>query len=380
MRVLLLFLLLLTTAWATPAEVVQGNNQFAKELYQQLSRSQGNLFYSPFSLSSALSMTAQGARGQTLHEMNQVLHAQGGPQDWGLLLNDLLAPQPHYQFHLANRIWPSEGFRLKSEFLDGLQKYFLSSVQSLNFKESERARKIINDWVAEQTRQRILNLIPGGVLDLRTRLVLTNAIYFKGAWQTPFNPRFTRPAPFSDAAGRQAECQMMHNTAHYLYGEVTGVQVLEMPYAGERLTMTVLLPRDAAALARLEKDPDWQRYATGLAPTPVELSFPRCKLEGEFTLNDTLKAMGMVEVFDPNLSDLSGIADGEILYISRVVHKAFIEVNEEGSEAAAATAVVVTTRSAGAPPVPFQADHTFLFAIRDLKTGSVLFSGRVDRP
>lgn len=382
MKQLLFCLLCLRVAFAQPAELARGNNRFAQNLYQRLAHSKGNVFFSPFSISSALSMTAAGARGQTAAEMAKVLQLPARPgQAWRKLLLGLDGPQ----LKVANRLWIHRKFAVSTAFLGLARRDYQAGMEKVDFGRSEVARLLINGWVEKATGGKISNLIPGGVLNGSTRLMLTNAIYFKGEWQHGFLAAATRAEPFTSADGRKQTCQLMHQQADYALARVGSVQVLELPYQGERLSLTILLPQDGKGLARLEAERDWSRYFAALSGLqPVEVSLPRFKVEAQFNLNEVLKQMGMRLVFAPDQSDLSGLgstAEGR-LYISHVLHKAFIEVNEKGTEAAAATAVVVGREGRAAHPQPqqFRADHAFLYAIRDRQTGSLLFLGRLDHP
>lgn len=374
---------------ATPAsdEAARGNTRFACHLYAQLKDQKGNLFFSPYSISTALAMTSAGARGQTLDQMAAVLHLpKKDPHGaMGALQNELSQPNPGYQLVIANRLWPHSGFALLPAFEKLVSTHYRSRLVGIDYGDAEAARKTINDWVAQTTQMKIKNLIPSGILNPNTRLVLTNAIYFQGNWASRFQERATQRAPFTSADGSTTQCQLMNQSGTFSYAALDDIQILEMPYAGGRLAMTVLLPANAKALAALESKLDaahWDPWIRSLQPQKVKVSLPRFQVEAPLALNPILERMGMVCAFDPDRSDLSGIMNVKPLFISAVLHKAFIDVNEKGTEAAAATAVVVATRSAPREPesIVFRADRAFVYVIRDTKTGSVLFLGRLDKP
>jgi len=255
MKQLLLCLLCWRLALAQPAELARANNRFAQNLYQRLAHSQGNLFFSPFSISSALSMTAAGARGQTAQEMAKVLQLPPRPgKAWRKLLHGLASPE----LKVANRLWISPKFTISKTFVREAQRDYLAGMQKVDFRQGEAARALINGWVERATGGKIKELLPSGILDQRTRLVLTNALYFKGKWSSDFDAADTREAPFTSADGHKVNCQLMHQTADYAIGKVGAVQVLDMPYLGERLVLTILLPKDGKGL-------NWRKSAIGRA-------------------------------------------------------------------------------------------------------------------
>ena len=247
-------------------------------------------------------------------------------------------------------------------------------------KNREKARQAINRWTEERTAGKIKELIKPNVLTALTRLVLTNAVYFKGQWASRFDPGETRPMVFRLPGGTKAEVPMMRQRAKFNYAEDGGTQVLEMPYAGERFSMVIILPRDEDGLGALEKNltEEWiTAVLRRLKPVEIEVFLPRFKVEGAFTLNEKLEALGMVDAFDDVKADFTGMAPRRGLYIAHAVHKAYVEVDEEGTEAAAATGIVMGIKSM---PLVFRADHPFLFFIRDRRSGSLLFWGRLVDP
>ncbi len=373
------------------AAVVGGNNQFAFDLYGRLAGEQdGNLFFSPYSISTALAMTYAGARGNTAAEMADTLHFTL-PQDclhpaFGNIISDLNDSQREgYQLNVANRLWGQQGYSFLAEYLDVTRQHYGAELAQLDFiRETEPSRQTINRWVEEQTQQKIKNLIPSGALSPLTRLVLTNAIYFKGDWKYQFDPELTREAPFQAAPGEQLSVQMMHQKRRFNYAALPTFQMLEMPYTSEDLSMLALLPNEPDGLAELESWLTAERLDQSidqLFATKVSVFLPKFEMTSKFGLAPVLESMGMPDAFDACAADFSGMNGGRDLFISSVIHKAFVEVNEEGTEAAAATGVVVVTSTGVTPPPElFRADHPFLFLIRDNRTESILFWGRVTEP
>ena len=381
-------------ATAAPVErdaVVTGNTAFALELYGQLRTQEGNLFCSPYSLSTALAMAYGGARGETAAQMAKVLRfdlaAAGLHPAFATLAAELNAIQQKGQVKLAiaNSLWPQHGCEFLPAYLDLCQKQYGVAITPLDFaKATESARQTINAWVENKTNKKIQELFPPGVLDPMTRLVLVNAIYFKGTWASPFDPQLTKTVPFQVSAGSPVNAPLMQLTKKFRYAESPELQVLELPYAGNDLAMVVLLPRTGDGLAALEKSLTPAKLAawtTGWRSREVQLWLPKFKTTSQFSLNQTLATLGMTNAFTDQ-ADFSGMDGKKDLLISAVVHKAFVEVNEEGTEAAAATGISIAATSfeEPQPPVLFRADHPFLFLIRDNQTGSILFLGRIVDP
>jgi serpin B len=370
--------------------LVQSNTEFALALYDRLRTAEGNLFFSPYSISTALAMTYAGARGETAVQMAQtlrfhmdeaVLHpAFGQLEVW---LNEI-EQKGDIQLRVANALWPHVKYKFLPEYLALLAKYYGTSVTTVDYaQQAEAARQAINAWVEEKTADKIKNLIPAGVLDALTRLVLVNAIYFKGNWASQFEPDLTEERPFWLSTGEAVEAPLMRQTGEFGYAERDGLQILELPYIGGDLSMVALLPREMDGLASLEDrltTETLNRWTTGLQPTEVKLFLPKFKMTFAVRLDETLKALGMVDAFSRNSANFAGMDGTRELYMAAVLHKAFVEVNEEGTEAAAATAVVMKLRSVPTPPPVFRADHPFLFLIRENSTGSILFLGRVTNP
>jgi serpin B len=358
---------------------------FGCDLFAKLRSKAGNLFFSPFSIETALAMTSAGARGETLAEMTKVLHIPAGGQSAvGDLLRSLQpGPQAKYELSIANALWMQRGMTFRQEFLAETNRHYEAATHSVDFGQTEQARQTINHWVEQKTKDRIKDLFAPGVLSADCRLVLTNAIYFKGKWADPFNKSFTRDEPFHVTGDQTVQAPLMRRRGRYRYFAGEGVQAVDLPYAGNHISMLVILPAAAEGLPALEKDLTADRihgWVGKLTSKPGEVLLPRFKTTDEFDLTATLQEMGMKRAFTPT-ADFSGMSP-EPLLISKVVHKAFVETNEEGSEAAAATGAAMRLAAAPAPqePFTFRADRPFLFAIRDTSTGAPLFVGRVANP
>lgn len=372
--------------------VAEDNNRFALDLYARLRTGRSdNLFLSPGSLSTALAMTYAGARGQTAEQMAQVLHF-GLPQEklhpaFGDLRRawDFKDKERGYRLSVANRLWGQEGYHFLPAFLAATREYYDAELAQIDFaRQTDQARQRINAWVEEQTQGKIQDLIPPGALDAMTRLVLTNAIYFKGDWTNPFRKEATQVAPFHISAHQQSDVPLMYRMDHdFRYWAGDGLKVLELPYGKGDLAMLVLLPDEIEGLSALEAKltaDNLSRWQSGLRRQQVRVYMPRFKLTSQFQLADVLKAMGMTRAFTPGEADLTGMSSEEELFLSAVIHKAFVDVNEEGTEAAAATGVAVRATAAILEPAVFRADHPFVFLIRDNRTSSILFLGRLVNP
>lgn len=368
-------------------EVTSGGNEFAMDLYGQLSEREGNLFFSPFSVSTALGMTYAGARGETEAEMAKVFHFTL-PQDRlhaanGALIQDLNGAEKNrgYALNIANRLWGRVGDKFLDDFLEINRRDYDAEFQQMDFvSDPEGSRKTINDWVEDQTNDKIKELLKPRHIDANTVLVLTNAIYFKGDWAKQFKESATQDASFYVDADTEVTVPTMVQSDEFLLGQNKTLQILEMPYEGDDLVMTILLPTKRHGLAEIESQLSMEKLEEwrGLMHQgEVDVWLPKFKMTFEVELNEVLENLGMSSAFNGS-ADFSGMADRGGLYISAVVHKAFVEVNEEGTEAAAATAVVVTESAAIANE--FRADHPFVFMIRDNHTGSILFMGRVTNP
>ena len=372
---------------ADKVAVAKGNNAFALDLYARLRQKKGNLFLSPYSISTALAMTYAGARGETEAQMAKVLHftlPQGRLHPaMGTLVRELNAGgKKQYRLIVANALWGQKGYGFLPAFLSVNEKYYGAGLEQVDFAHDPNgSRKTINTWVEKQTQGKIKDLLKPPHITPLTTLVLTNAIYFKGNWAAPFDKKHTRNEPFTVKAGKKVETPMMHKTDEFGYMEERDFQILELPYVGNELSMLVLLPRRLDGLADLEKSLTTRnllKWPGQLRKREIILAVPKFKMTSEFELGKTLKSMGMANAFS-GAADFSGMTGRRDLFISEVVHKAFVEVNEEGTEAAAATAVVM--KRGPAPQIAvFRADHPFLFLIRDNRSNSILFIGRVENP
>jgi serpin B len=375
-------------------ELVKGNGAFAFDLYQYLRSEDGNLFYSPFSISMALAMTYAGARGETEEQMAETLQfllSQDELHPAFNALDLLLASRGEgaegkddkgFRLNIVNAIWGQEDYEFLAEFLDVLAENYGAGLRLLDFINApEESRIIINDWVSEQTEGRIEDLIPQGAIDALTRLVLTNAIYFNAAWLHPFEEHLTHDAAFHLLDGGDVTVPMMRQTESFGYAEGDGYQAVELLYDGAELSMVIMLPDegrfeafedslDAAYVDSILSDVDYEQVA---------LTMPKFEFESEFGLVDTLDSMGMPAAFTAE-ADFSGMNGRRDLAITDILHKAFVSVDEEGTEAAAATAVIIGETSMPGEPVEVTVDRPFVFLIRDIETGSVLFVGRVMNP
>ena len=366
------------------------SNLFALDMYRELAASGGNLFFSPWSLNTALSMTYEGARGQTAEEMQTVLHLSGNEsyrrQSFSMLDRRLNAPDSGYTLSTANALWVDEGFPLSTEYQDLVEESYHARSMNLNFQEeSEEARAVINAWVEERTHDRITDLIPAGSIDPLTCLVLTNAIYFLGSWRLEFDQELTEEEDFFTTDGQPVAVPMMRKVgeeARFGYLETADIQILKIPYQGENVSLMILLPKkkDLEALNRSLSAERLLQWRDGLQEQSVDIYIPRFNFSAKYFLNKNLERMGMPTAFSGS-ADFSAMNPEGELFISDVIHQAYIEVNEEGTEAAAATAVIIG-RGFGIDekkPV-FRADHPFIFMIIDDKTGLILFMGRFSQP
>lgn len=374
-------------------QVAEDNNAFALDLYRQLRTGEGNLFFSPFSISTALAMTYAGAKGETASEMKNVLHLtkegeplHGAYGGWMASLNRR-GEEGAYQMSVANALWGQSGTRFLDGFLDLTQSAYGAGFKDVDFKtDPETARQTINSWVEEKTMDKIKELLARGTITSQTRLVLTNAIYFKGKWKDEFDEDRTEDAPFILVGGEEVEAPLMRQTHRFGYMENEVFQALSMPYVEDELSMVILLPREKDGIVRLEKTLSWDDLSACMAALrkqEVEVYVPRFKMTSAFQLNEPLVAMGMVRAFKADLADFSGMTGKRDFFIWAVVHKAFVDVNEEGTEAAAATGITMglTAVMPEEKPIPvFRADHPFLFLIRDNESGGILFMGRVMNP
>lgn len=385
--------------------VVNGNNQFALELYQKLRGGNDNLFFSPYSVSTALAMTYAGARGDTAEEMARALRFATSPEvlatlgmpegpmtpeefaaAFSRIMRDLneRGSEDAYELRIANALWAQEDFDFLDAFTKFVESEYEGRVRNMDFvAATEKARRTINAWVEKQTNDKIKDLISQGALDPMTRLVLTNAIYFKGNWASQFEEDRTQDAPFTLLDSGEVQVPMMNQKAKFGYSETDDLKVLRLPYVGDELSMVVLLPKAIDGIEAVEQkltEANLVAWLDSLREQEVIVSIPKFKMTSKFSLESVLGSMGMVQAFTRD-ADFSGMTGRRDLFISAVIHQAYVDVNEEGTEAAAATGVVMKLTSLGPDRTPvFRADHPFLFMIRDNQSGSVLFLGRVTNP
>ncbi len=373
---------------------VAGGDAFALALHQQLRGASGNLFFAPANLRTALAMTYAGAAGTTAQEMaralrfasDQELEALPGPHMHGAqaaAAADLQAGiGEDLTLRVANRLWGPKREPFVPAFLERTREDYGAELVGVDFAASELARQTINAWVSQQTEAKISELLPRDSLGPDTRLVLTSAIYFKGGWLRPFDPARTIDQPFVvPGLAAPPSVPTMQQSGRFRYAELEGAQLLELPYVGGRLAMTIVLPRAADGLPALEAGLDpatLKNWLGALAERHVRISLPRFTTRARFELASVLAEMGMPTAFT-GAADFSNMSRAP-LQISRVIHEAFIDVTEAGTEAAAATAVVMTRSGSLQQPPSFTADRPFLYLIRDVQTGQILFLGRVVDP
>ena len=374
--------------------LVAGNSEFAFDLYQAIRNADGNLFFSPHSISLALAMTYAGARGDTEQQMadtlrfalpNTQLHPafnwldiELGKRGEGAKGKD----SEGFRLNIVNAIWGQENYEFLTQFLDVLAENYGAGLRSLDFIEApEQSRITINEWVSDQTEGKIEDLIPQGLIHSLTRLVLTNAIYFNAAWQYPFEEEMTKDGAFYLLDGSEVTVPTMRQTENFGYAEAEGWQAVELPYDGRELSMVIFLPR-TDNFKSFEASLDYQRVDSLIKVFEyrrVNLTMPKFEFESEFRLSDALSTMGMPVAFSAS-ADFSGMTGNRELFIQEVIHKAFVSVDEAGTEAAAATAVIMPASMPPGEPIEVTVDRPFIFLIRDIETNSILFVGRVLDP
>ena len=380
---------------ADTAELVTGNNAFALDLYEELQSEEGNLFFSPYSISTALAMTYAGSRGETEQQMADTLHFSLSQNQLHPAFNALdlqlvsneeggkSDKKTDFTLRTANSLWGERDYSFLPEFLDTLARNYGAGMRLVNFKTApEPARIAINDWVSDQTEEKIKDLIPQGAINPMTRIVLANAIYFYADWQRQFDPNATRDAAFTLLDKEQVTVPMMSQLSGFLYTQGEGYQAVEMPYVGGKAAMTIVVPNSGEFTdfdSSITAD-QIDEIIANLERKQVQLSLPKFTYESEFSLAGILAQMGMRDAIDPMAADFSGMDGTRELFISAVIHKAFVAVDEEGTEAAAATAVVMAASGMPIVDVTLTIDRPFIYLIRDTETGSILFIGRVLNP
>ena len=374
-------------------KLAQANTAFALDLYRQERSQPGNLFFSPYSISTALAMTCAGASGQTAQEMARTLHfdmpaAQVHPAFAALLRRmDEIATSKQVSLSVANSLWCQQSYRFTANFLKLSRDDYGAVAKEVDFQQnSEAARLQINSWVADKTRNKIIDLLHPGDVSSETRLVLCDAIYFKGSWASRFREETTHDHPFFVTPTQTVPAPLMYQSLKLSSRQYDDLAVLSLPYAGDAVSMVILLPKALDGLPGLEQQLDaahWRQWLSALDKAPkakAEVFLPKFKLTRRLTLAHDLAALGMATAFGP-AADFSGITGKNDLFLSQVVHQAFVDVNEEGTEAAAATGAVMTLAEVRRADMPvFRIDHPFLFAIRENQTGSILFLGRLVDP
>lgn len=373
----------------------QSTNAFAFDLYQVLAEDEDNLFYSPYSIVMALAMTYAGAEGETEQQMAESLHLTLAEPTVHAAFNALDRAITQrgadveeemgtgFELNVANAIWGQEGYPFRAAYLDVLARHYGSGLRTLDFRASpEGAREAINQWVSQETEGKIEELIDRGALSELTRLVLTNAIYFKAAWMFQFTEELTEELPFTTLEGEDVTVPMMKQTMQIRYAEGETYQAIELPYVGSFMSMVVVMP-DEGSFESFEDSLDAERMngvLDALGDQNVALTMPKFEYDASYQMKEHLSTMGMSDAFSPEEADFSGIDGSMDLFIQQVVHKAYVSVDETGTEAAAATGVTVGVTSAPAEPVQLQIDQPFLFVIRDIESGTILFVGRVLNP
>lgn len=386
-------------------EVVNANNQFAFDLYNEFdSQEQGNMFYSPYSISTALAMTYEGARGQTADEIQSVFHFPENSilrPNSAAIYNGLNEKNQEYELKTGNALWAQYDYEFLDEYMNNVEKYYGGKATNLDFaKETEKSRQTINSFIEEQTNGKIKDLIPKEVLSPMTRLVLTNAIYFKGTWEWEFDKSDTQERDFKITPENVVKTEMMHmspDEANFNYMETEKIQMIELPYKGDELSMLILLPRQGQewnwetrekiiydySIEDIEFNYEkFNEYKSEMKETNLDsIYLPKFEFDSKYFMAKNLENLGMPKAFIPGGADFSGMDGTNYLFISDVIHQAYVKVDEEGTEAAAATAVVMVESSMeGSGPPVFNADHPFIFIIQEKQTGNILFLGRVNDP
>ncbi|MDA3781412.1 MAG: serpin family protein [Bacteroidales bacterium] len=366
---------------------VNHNNKFSFELYKAIKAKPINIIFSPFSISSALAMTYTGAKNNTLEEMSKTLHFNKNfnihNSNFSTLQKNIISGNKDVKINIANSLWAQENYHFLENFITINKKYYKAGIQFTNFNGNiEHSRKKINNWVEKETNDKIKNLIKKNTLDNSTRLVLVNAIYFNGAWKHPFNKENNTEDIFYIFSKCQTKATYMNKLVTGKYYENKLLHIVEIPYKNNIASLMIILPKERFGIMDVEKilnEDKLNEYSDKLTYKKVQLSLPKFKFTSEYELSEQLSKMGMPSAFGKE-ADFSGMTGNKDLYIDKIIHKAFIEVNEKGTEAAAATAVTMRKTSAMFEKVNLKIDHPFIFLIKDNKTGSILFSGRVLDP
>lgn len=383
--------------------VVDANNQFAFDLYHELKANQGNIFYSPYSISSALAITYEGAEGETAEEMKSVFYFTNKSAlrpNFAAIYEELNKNDKEYELKTGNALWAQYDYSFLDGYFKTIENYYGGKIENLDFKtKTEDSRKTINSYIETQTNNKIKDLIPAGTLNPLTKLVLTNAIYFKGTWEWEFDKSDTRDRDFKITPTDVVQVPMMQmdpEKARFNYADLDKLQIIELPYKGEEVSMIILLPKQGErydfetqelikynyTLNDIELSAEkLNDYKSQMSESSLDkIMVPKFEFDEKYSMKNTLNSLGLTTAFTEN-ADFSGMTGKKDLYISEVIHQAYIKVDEKGTEAAAATAVVMKATSAGpSPSRRFIADHPFIFLIQQKETGNILFMGRVTDP
>ena len=367
--------------------LVDSINDFSFNFYKQISsKEDGNVFFSPYSIFVAFSMAYEGARGNTAIEMQNVLNILQNDSStlgsFGRIYNLLNQKQEGYTISTANAFWAHQNYEFLSDYLNLLQNFYMAEANELDFGNNIEAAEIINTWIEEKTNDKIKDMIDASMLSDFTKMVLTNAIYFKGDWANPFDPENTFETDFSLDSDEPVKIDMMENAdSDFNYTETEDLQILELQYFGNDLSMIIVLPKENSISIAENKinAENLSAWKDNLIQGDIIVQIPKFKFEKKYSLNNIMRQMGIIDAFEPDIADFSGMDGTKWLFISEAIHQSFIEVNEEGTEAAAATAIVME-----ATHIPeykeFIADHPFLFLIQHKETGAILFMGKVMNP
>ena len=391
--------LLLGIFLAMPCNVSADNNaissnnlKFSLDLYKALNADPGNIAFSPYSIEEALSLTLAGAKADTAAQIRSALSLpENPPAPRVKILRENLAKAASadgFELRLANSLWMQKDYDFLDSFKTAAKNDYDAVLETVDFiKSCEKAREEINDWVEDLTKKKIRELLKEGDLKPISRLVIVNAIYFKAAWLSPFLEAVTQKGKFWETPDKTVEASFMKQQAQLRYTETDILQIAELPYAGASTSMLILLPKEKGGIVKIEKTLEstgLESHIAALASETVMVQLPRFTTRSAMSLVAALSALGVVDAFKPSVADFSGIDGSKQLSISDVIHQAVVETNEQGSEAAAATAVIFGIETAApAPtkkPIAFIADHPFIFFIRENKTGNILFMGRVTNP
>ncbi len=383
------YFLVLACPAQTPATSV---NQFSFDFYKTvLASEKKNLFASPFSVSAAFAMVYAGAEKETLDEMSKTLYFNNTPDfhtQQATFQENLQKGLPKgLSLEVANALWIKQGYKFLPAYQDIMQNTYKAKLAALNYDNREEACATINQWTSEKTHEKIKEIVKPAHIHPLTRLILTNAIYFKSNWQKSFDKQNTRPHPFAVSAGKTENCDFMQKKDYFKYFENERLQMIELPYTDESASMFVVLPTPQNSLEDVEKEftyVNYEKWINASHSTDVQVLLPKFKIESDLTLNGSLQDMGIKMAFKEGAAQFGKIMERTPLHIALVLHKSFVEVNEEGTEAAAVTAIIMQTTESSIKHEPmhkiFFANRPFLFLIKDHKTGAILFMGKVMNP